>query len=120
MNSKTPSVAASYSGLGWRGIGVSPLNTTAHGFRQQCAVGQQFHFHAGFRSQADHFQNVPVEQGFTHAAEEHGLHGLGHGFQHMAVIFQRKVAHGLIKPGVAEAHFAVEIAFGGGFDVQLS
>ena len=55
----------------------------------------------------DHGEDILMEQGLTHAAEENGFHGSGHSLQHMAVCFQGKIADGLIKPGMAEAHFAV-------------
>ena len=61
-----------------------------------------------------------MKQRFTHAAKENRLHGFGHGLQHMTEILQGKVADGLVKPGVPETHFAVQVAFGGGFDVQFS
>jgi hypothetical protein len=61
-----------------------------------------------------------MEQRFSHTAEEDGLHGRWHGIHHMAEVLQTQVADGLIKPGVAEAHLAVEVTFGGGFYVEFS
>ena len=78
-----------------------------HFFRQQCSVGQQFHFCAGFGSQTDHFEDVLMEHWFAHTTEEDGLHTLGHGCQNLLIVFQTQIAEGLVEPGMTEAHFAV-------------
>ena len=90
-----------------------------HVFRQQGAIGQQFHLNTGIGGNTDHLADIRMEQRFSHTAEENSLHGSGHGVDHAAELLQTQIADGLIEPCVPEAHFAVQVTFCCGLNIQL-